>query len=105
MVKITKRLVVAFAVAGLIGWLWSWHLWNVYYDDGFHRHPDQVAGRVYVENMHGVPLYVTRRERFLLHGVSDLSIGLFAVACLIHWMQRRAEGRRIEQRRHGCSQL
>jgi hypothetical protein len=97
MERITKGLVVVLAVAGLIGWLWSSQLLNVYYDDGLHRQPDKAVGRVYVENMHGVPVYTTSREQFLLHGVSNMSMGLFVLACLIQWAQKRAEERRLQR--------
>lgn len=82
-------MVAVLAVTGAIGWFWSWQMWNVYYDDGLHRLPDSAIGRIYVENMHGVPLYTTSREHFLLHGVSALSIGVCVLACLIQWAQNR----------------
>ena len=85
----TRRLVIGLAFTGFVGWLWSSQMWNVYFDDTLHRHSDIAAGRVNVENMHGIPIYTTNREHLLLHGLSALSMGLFILACLLDWFQRR----------------
>jgi len=92
--RIINRLGAGLAVMGLIVGLWSGGMWNVYYGDGLHRRPDRAAGRVHVENMHGVPLYTDNREHFILDDVPYLSIGLIGLAGLLHWAQERRVARR-----------
>jgi len=97
MAKVLKTLVVVLVVAGFMGGLWSSHLWDVYYDDGLHRVPDSAVGRIYIENMHGVPLYTTSREHFLLHTLSELSTSMVVLAFLIYLalnrrLQRKGPG-------------
>ena len=84
-------LAVVLAVAGWIGGLWSWQMWDVYYEDGFHRQLDRNAGRINIDNMHGVPLYTTDREHFWLNGLGEISMCVFVLACLIHRAQTRSE--------------
>jgi hypothetical protein len=66
-------------------------MWDVYYDDGLHRQADKAIGRVYVDNMHGVALYTTNREQFLLKEVPGLSMGLFLLGVVIDLAQRQAK--------------
>jgi hypothetical protein len=88
---IAKRLAPVMCATGLIGWVFGMGMWDVYYDDGLHRQPDKAIGRVHVDSMHGVALYTTNREQFLLKEIPGLSMGLFLLGAVIDLAQRQAK--------------
>jgi hypothetical protein len=92
--KIVK---VAVIVVALLDFFWCWHVWNVYFDT-LPRSPDRAAGRVYVDNFHGIPMYETREEHNRLRALDHSSEALIVIVLLgatFHeWKAGRTKARR-----------
>lgn len=92
--KVWKRALVALSVAAILVLFSYMALWDHYWDT-LPRSPDQAAGRVYVDNFHGVAVYETRQERFRLHALenaSEILIALTAVAGIV-WDRKTRRSR------------
>jgi hypothetical protein len=64
-------------------------MWYVYYANPLYRSPDKAHGRVCVDNMHGVMLYTTNWQHFLLNEAFFISLGVIALAALIDQVNRK----------------
>jgi hypothetical protein len=83
--------VITFGLIGLAGIVWSGFIWYAYQSTLPH-HPDQVAGRVYPLNVHGVVVYQTREERDRLNVIQHFSFMVFAVGILTGALHRKKFG-------------
>ncbi len=77
-----KRIGITLAVIGLLGIVWTSSIWYEYQRTLPH-HPDQVAGRIYPLNVHGIVVYQTREERDWREEIQYSTIAIFATAALM----------------------
>lgn len=87
--KLLFKMVRVFAFTGLGGAFLSWVMWYVYYANPSYHSPDKTHGRVYVENMHGVMLYTTNWQHFLLNGAFFISLGIIVLAAMIEQLTKK----------------
>lgn len=77
-----KRAGIVLGSIGLFGIVWTASIWYQY-QRTLPRHPDELVGRVYPLNVHGIVVYQTRGERNWLEEIQYSSIALFAASALM----------------------
>ena len=80
--RLWKRAGIIMGLVRLAGIVWTSSLWYGY-QKTLPRDPDQVAGRVYPLNVHGIVVYRTRDERNWLDEIQYSSIAIFAASALM----------------------
>jgi hypothetical protein len=103
--KLWKGVMMALSAAAVLALFSYVVVWSAYFDR-LPRFPDRAAGRVYVDNFHGVAVYETCEERFRLHALEDASEALIALAILAgvladQWARRSGASRRERGARVG----
>jgi hypothetical protein len=72
---------------GLLVWMYNWATWSSYIS--LPRSPDQITGRLYPLNIHGIVVYLTHAEHDRLFIVGCVGAALGICAILLDVMDRR----------------
>jgi len=92
--SVWRIILITLSAAALLSLLSYVLMWNVYWDR-LPRSADKVAGRVYVDNFHGVAVYENREERFRLHALGSTSevliVATIAAAAIHDWRVRQGK--------------